>query len=152
MYRKLILLILTLPPVFVCSQIINLSDNLSKSVNPRIINHGDYKYVFWNDGESQNKDIYFKRQIYDSWSDVTIIQTNNNSRLYSICSGSSDKIHLLWTETLEYSNRLMYGELFESALIDSVEIVSYDSLTIDFSSLYVDTINNELHISWDVSN
>jgi hypothetical protein len=148
---KKIYLILLLIPFYAQSQTVNLSNNNSKSINPRIVTNRSISYVFWKDNDNGNFGIRFRLYAKGSWSNVKKIDGSNNIYLSSICNEDSTCLNVLWIDGVGKNNRLMYGRIVDSTLIDSIEIFRNDTSDVIFSSCIFDQATETLHLSWDVS-
>ncbi|MBU0710958.1 T9SS type A sorting domain-containing protein [bacterium] len=149
--KRYLLIMMALLSVGLNSQIINISDNESKSCNPYFISTGLKKYVFWHDDKNGNTDIFYRILENDSWSDIMKIETSLNSQLSSMCVGDSNTIHLLWCETENSQSYLFYGRIRDSIIIDTTKIYTCVDSTIIFSSIVYDDTNKTTHFSYDVS-
>ena len=136
-------------PYFSYSQIINVSDNISESTHPFITSNNGIIYAFWNDDLNGSSDIFFKYKQYQTWSETEIIETSGDSRLLKVVSDSANEIHLLWKEIENNLNRLVYGKIVNFSLIDTSEIISYDSTYIISASLFIE--NYVSHVCWDIA-
>ncbi len=148
--NKLYIVLLFLP-LFAYSQIINISSNNSKSVNPLIVAKGNTNYFLWVDGDSSHYAIRYRNCIGTNWSTIKTINVPKNTFISSISANDSASIHFLWIEGAGKNNRLMYGRLVDTTVMDSTEIFRNDSLNIIFSSCLFDRSTNSVQVSWDVS-
>jgi hypothetical protein len=137
-------------PFYAQSQTVNLSNNNSKSINPRIVTNRSISYVFWADNDDGNLGIRFRLYAKGSWSNVKKIDGSNNIYFSSICNEDSTLLNVLWIDGVGKNNRLMYGRIEDSTLVDSLEIFRNDTSNILFSSCIFDQTTETLHISWDV--
>jgi hypothetical protein len=148
---KNIFLILLFLPLYAQTQTMNISNNDSISKNPHIITCKSVSYVLWTDKENGNYSIQFRLSSNGSWSDVKKIDASHSINPSSFTLEDSTVLDILWVEGSGANNRLMYGLIEDSTLVDSVELFRNDSLNIVFSSCLYDQPTGTLHISWDVS-
>jgi hypothetical protein len=141
------LIILALCPLWLHSQIINLSNNPSNSIGPRLIANGNAMYAFWLDNNDGDYDIFYRSYAQGNWSGTRTISTPTNIHLSSACINDSNSVHILWVDS---NSKLLYGRIFESTLVDSTMIFENDTSWITFSSLFYDESTGQLHASWDV--
>ena len=145
-----IFLIVFFLPFYAQSQIINVSNNASKSINPCIVTKGNISYFLWVDDGNTNYGIRYKINSGNNWSTIKVIDTPENSYISSFSAEDSAIIHFLWIEGSGMNNRLMYGRIVDSTLVDSIEIFRNDSSNIVFSSCLFDQPTETLQISWDI--
>lgn len=130
------------------SQIVNLSNNSSSSANPFFFYYKGEMVVFWNDGMGQQNDIYFRFKSNNQWGNTQMIETPGHAITLSIIPDSATGIHLAWVDSDSGLNRLMYGRIIDSSLVDSVEVESTTNFTIWSASLFIDD-PYMIHIAWD---
>jgi hypothetical protein len=141
------LIILLLYPLFLHSQIINLSNNASNSIEPRLIANGNQMYAFWLDNNDGDYDIFYRSYAQGNWSSTRCINTPTNIHLSSACFDDSDSVNLLWVDG---NSKLLYGRIYQSTLVDSTVIFENDTSRITFSSLFYNKSTGQLHASWDL--
>lgn len=136
-------------PLTIHSQIVNISDNATTSINHFLISNENIKYVFWTDDDDSDFDIFFKKYSNEIWSDVFKINTPNDIKISSLLIEETNSVHILWYEDTYRQDKLIYGEILDSILIDSTTICDIDSSDILFTSCIFDSITQELFISYD---
>jgi hypothetical protein len=147
---KKLFLVLLFSPFSLFAQISNLSENTSISINPHIISNDTVTYVLWDDQNDGDYDLFFRKYSAGTWSTVKQINTPYIKHLSSVCMGDSGTVYVLWSEQTNNAQRLMYGRIVDTVLIDSTEIFQEDSSTLYFSSCLFDRTTSNLHISWDI--
>ncbi len=132
------------------SQLINLSDNLSSSVNPYIVSNKNVVYVLWEDNNNGRVSLSYKNYSAGNWSASKKMITSDSIHLSSVCIEDSDIVHVLWIAGTGKNSRLMYGRFVEAEFVDSAKIFQDDSSEVIFSSCFYDKSTGRVHISWDV--
>ncbi len=135
--------------VILNSQVINLSNNAAKSINPRLISNDSVIYALWDDNTDGDFDIYFRMFSDGKWLNTTTINTAEDSHISSLCIEDSTILHLLWIEGKGKNNRLIVGTIVGSTLVDSLEIFRNDTSTIALSSCVYDVSTQQLHVVWN---
>lgn len=133
------------------SQVINLSNNGSMSINPHLISNDSVLYCIWNDNTDGDFDICYRMFSGGTWSNTTTINTDKDSYTSSLCIEDSTVLHLFWIEGKEKNNRLIVGTIVGTTLVDSLELYKNDSSTVTVSSCVYDKSTQQLHVVWNVN-
>lgn len=143
---------------------VNLSDD-RKSQNPRIVSSGNNVYLVWEDFESGNNDIYFKKSTDGGKTfDNTINLSNNDGRSYDpqiVVSGNN--VYVVWSDesrgrpisTIANTNTMFVkstdgGLTFSIPKNLSIKNV-YSQATVNWSPKIAVSGNN-VYVIWIVSN